>query len=177
MTDETGVKGAIISQLRMVWSYASLKAAEFMEKFSRIHSRALEISSVLDQALALRQRWETSEREDPNFAFSRVKNPNAHPELNHAHFPDLYYAAIAYAKAKKLIGENFHVSQSSKVQNAILIDKYITKMAAAVMGELTEETRQKLLQLGYPIGHRRRSPESDTEDEEEPTRKKRSRRH
>ncbi|CAH0730703.1 unnamed protein product, partial [Brenthis ino] len=144
--------------------YASLKAAEFMEKFSKTPCRALEIPSVLDQALLLKQRWEAAEREDPNFPYSRVRNPNAHPELNHAHFPDLYYAAIAYAKANKLIGENFHVSQPNKVQNALLIDRYITKMAVAAMGEITEETRQKLMTLGYPVGHRR-SHDTDSEEE------------
>ncbi|CAH0724897.1 unnamed protein product, partial [Brenthis ino] len=176
MTDETGIKGAIIAQLRMVWSYASLKAAEFMEKFSKTPCRALEIPSVLDQALLLKQRWEAAERENPNFPYSRVRNPNAHPELNHAHFPDLYYAAIAYAKANKLIGENFHVSQPNKVQNALLIDRYITKMAVAAMGEITEETRQKLMTLGYPVGHWR-SHDTDSEEEEERTHKKRPRRH
>ncbi|CAG5000657.1 unnamed protein product [Parnassius apollo] len=130
------------------------------------HCRALEIPAVLDQALLLQSRWTKAQAEDPNIAFCRVRNPSCRQELNHANFPDLYYAAIAYSKLNKLVGENFQLSQTHISSHAFMIDKYIKKSVASELGEMSEDTKSKLMKLGYPIVTRRRH-RTDSEDEEE----------
>lgn len=114
--------------------------------------------------------------QDPNLAYSQVRGVNAHQELRHAHFPDLYYAAIAYAKAYKIIGDNFQISKTHTSRHTILIDKYVKKTATAELGELSEDTKKKLMELWYPVSRRRRHGESDSEEEDgEDARRKRRR--
>lgn len=96
-----------------------------METFIQSHCRALEIPAVLDQALELKSMWDAARHEDAILPYSRVRDRNSHPELYHAHFPDLYYAAIAFAKANKIVGDNFQISQSHPSNQAALIDKHI----------------------------------------------------
>ncbi|CAG4994332.1 unnamed protein product [Parnassius apollo] len=168
-----GLPGALLAQIKLVWSYSSLKAVQYMDAFTKSHCRALEIPAVLDQALLLQSRWTKAHADDPNLQFCRVKNPSSHTELNHSNYPDLYYASIAYAKLNKLVGDNFQLSQTHTSRHSYLIDKYIKKTVAAELGEMTEDTRSKLARLGYPIAARRRPrEESEDEDESEPQRRR-----
>lgn len=102
-----------------------------------------------------------------------MRDPNSHPSLNQSLFPDLYYAAISYAKANKLLGDNFQMSSSHMSTHTLLIDRYIKKMASAELGELSEESKAKLMRLGYPVtasGKRRTrdAGSDDDKDAEEP---------
>ncbi|KAJ8711878.1 hypothetical protein PYW08_008832 [Mythimna loreyi] len=93
--DKTGADGAVFSQIKLVWDYFSLKAVQYMDQIIKYHCRALEIPAVLD----------------------------AHQELHHAHFPDLYYAATSFVKVNKMIGDNFQISETHLSRHTILIDK------------------------------------------------------
>ncbi|CAG5058961.1 unnamed protein product [Parnassius apollo] len=168
----TGIRGAILSQIKFVWGYSSLKAVQYMDAFTKSHCRALEIPVVLDQALQLQARWTKAHEDDPNIAYSRVRNPSSHSELNHSHFSDFYYALIAYAKINKLVGDNFELSQAHTSRHAYLIDKYIRKTTAAELGEMSEETKNKLSRLGYPVAQRRRRHSESDEEESEPVRRR-----
>lgn len=164
----------------LVVKYLSPLIAWYMDLFIKSHCRALEIPAVLDQAVSLHERWAAAKEEDPQLAFSRVRDPNSHASLNQAHFPDLYYAAISYAKANRLLGENFQMSSSHLTPHTVMIDKYIKRMAAAELGELSEESKNKLIKLGYPVksqSRRRGRPEDSDEDTEDepPTRRPRGR--
>ena len=148
---KVGAEGAVLAQIKLVWEYSSLKSVQYMDLFIKSHCRALEIPAVLDQALNLHEKWESAKEEDQQLAYSRVRDPNSHPSLNQAHYPDLYYAAISYAKMNKLIGENFQVSSSHQSSHTALIDKYVKKMASAELGDPSEEIRTILAKLGYPV--------------------------
>ncbi|CAG5017312.1 unnamed protein product [Parnassius apollo] len=132
------------------------------------HCRALEIPAALDQALLLQTKLDSARKNDAHLAFSRVRNPMTHPELNHSHFPDLYYAAISYAKINKLVGDNFQLSQTHTSRHVYLIDRYIKKVAAAELGEMTHEIREKFARLWYPVSSRRQQSSDSEEDEREP---------
>lgn len=135
-----------------------------MDQFVKSHCRALEIPAVLDQALELKSKWDAAIAKD-----EKLRDVNAHHELHHAHFPDLYYAAIAYAKVNKIIDENFQISQTHTFRHTLLIDKYLRKTAAAELGELSEDTKKKLAELGYPVSRRRRHEDTESEEEDEPS--------
>lgn len=175
-----GAEGAILSQVKLVWEFSSLKAVQYMDLFIKSHCRAMEIPAVLDQAVDLHEKWESAKREDPLLPYSRVRDPGCHPNLNQAHYPDLYYAAITYAKLNKLVGDNFQMSTSHTSTHAMLIEKYIKRMAVAELGELSEEARAKLSLLGYPVTsntkRRTRVEYSDEEEDDTPPAPRRRRR-
>lgn len=149
--EKTGAEGAIFNPIKLVWEYSSLKAIQYMEAFIKFHCRALVILAELDQAIMLREKWAAASSSDPQLAYSRVRDPNCHQELTQSHYPDLYYAAIIHAKVDKIIGENFQMSASHMSTHVAFIDKYIRKTASAELGEPSEDTRAKLLSLGYPV--------------------------
>ena len=91
---KTGTEGDVLSQIKLVWEYSSLKAIQYMDLFIKSHCRALAIPAVLDQAVDLHDKWEAAKTEDPKLAYSRVRDPGSHPGLNQAHFLDLYFAAL-----------------------------------------------------------------------------------
>lgn len=79
-----------------------------------------------------------------------------------------------------MIGENFQMSASHVSSHVTLVDKYIKKTAAAELGELSKDSKNKLARLGYPVTRRRRhedtdSGEDDTEEEGRRTHKTRRR--
>uniref|UniRef100_A0A1E1W2N3 Uncharacterized protein n=1 Tax=Pectinophora gossypiella TaxID=13191 RepID=A0A1E1W2N3_PECGO len=78
---KTGPENAILSQIKLVWEYSSLKAVVYMDLFIKSHCRALEIPAVLDQAIELHEKWESAKSEDPLLPYSRVRDPNSHPTL------------------------------------------------------------------------------------------------
>ena len=98
---KTEAEGAVLAQIKLVWEYSSLKAVQYMDRFIKSHCRALEIPAVLDQALDHdhKSRWDAVVA-NLHLAFSRVRDVNAHQELHQVYFPDHYYAAISYAKAR-----------------------------------------------------------------------------
>lgn len=172
-----GLSGAVINQIKLVWDFSSLKAIQYMDVFINSYCRALEVPAVLKQALDLRTHWRAALLEDPLLMYCRVRDPGCHPELNHARYPDLYYAAISYAKAHKRIGENFQMSAAHVSSYAALIDKYIKKSATAELGEPSEEVKRGLAQLGYPTTTRRRRDSDTDSSSDEDNRRKRHRRH
>lgn len=175
---KTGVEGAVLNQIKLVWEYSSLKSVQYTDTFIKSHCRALEKPAVLDQAVLLSERWNAALMTDKNLPYSRVRDPNSHNDLTHSHYPNLYYAAITYAKVHKMIGENFQMSASNISAHVALIDKYIRKTAKIELGELSEEAKEKLMKLGYPVSRRRRhggrqSDDEDSDTEEPPSRQRR----
>lgn len=128
-----------------------------MDTFVKSHYRALEIPAVLDQAVHLKEKWSTVSASDPLLPYSRIRDLNCHQELTHSHYPDLYYAAIIFAKANKMIVENFQMSASHVSAHVALMDKYNRKTAAAELGELSEDAKAKLARLGWHLSKQDRS--------------------
>lgn len=141
--DRTEAEEAVLQQVLMVWEFSSLKAVQYMERFIRSHCRALEIPVVLDQAVELHRQWNAASDGDTKLKYSRVINSAAHTDLNHAKYPDLYYAAVHLAKVQGLVGANFQVSSSHPATQKDLIDKYVNIIAAEQLGELSQEAIDK----------------------------------
>lgn len=57
---KTGVEGAVLDQIKLVWEYSPLKFVQYMDMFIKSHCRALEIPAVLDQAVLLSERWNSA---------------------------------------------------------------------------------------------------------------------
>ncbi|XP_063831831.1 uncharacterized protein LOC135081037 [Ostrinia nubilalis] len=174
-TEYTGSELAAINQVKMVWEHSGYKAVLFMIAFIEARSAVLEIEAVLDQALALKFAMDQAKTQ-PHFPFSRVINPNAHPELTHKNYNHLYVAAIAYAKKMKSVGENFRTSEAIKSNQLSLINRYLEEDAKLSISEPSDAVLEKMRILGLGTRRRRRR-DGDSSDEEDAEPRRRKRRH
>lgn len=120
---------AVLSQLALVYENAYLKTVVCMNDFITSGSPALIIPSIMREARVFKPIFDNISREEgTNFSTCRLLDNSRHQDLNHAKYPELYAATLAWAKSNRKVQKNYIGSKS-------IIDKAMfTTMAKKIMG-------------------------------------------
>jgi len=131
--DHKMVPQKIKDQIVLVYTFAGMKASVTMYSYLSTGPLALVLPSVYEDARNFKTVYEAlrTSSEDINFPYTQLMGGGEN--LNHAHFPDLYYCAVSSSKRSGALGDrkgNFAMSSLPTRADTAVLDR-LCKHASA----------------------------------------------
>ncbi|QMP82159.1 nucleocapsid protein [Hymenopteran orino-related virus OKIAV87] len=149
----TGPLGSVIDQVRLVWGFSGMKAAQVMNAYLRSGNGALMVPAVAEQAVTFKRAFDSLQTSaGPNFPYAQLLRLAGIETLHHRKYPDLYYAAVSVAIESKTLGVEgrFKMTEVETVGDKKMIDEFAQENLNVDQG-VSETTRQHLRDLGYQL--------------------------
>ncbi|KAL0098843.1 hypothetical protein PUN28_020788 [Cardiocondyla obscurior] len=171
----------IVSQVRMVLQNYGMRSILTMCNFISSQNKAIIIPTVARQACELYTAYtELRQKNGALSPFIRVFPLEGAERLNHRNYPDLYYVSVQTAARRGDLGKEgqYIITDVTTETSKSILDRY-SKKSLRMDYKVTPEVTDYLSRCGVSTQElitRRSRNETDTEDEEEATRGRNSRR-